>query len=163
MTIHRMLPRIPLVASTFLFFITFPTSPSGQDVKTPTNILSAQEKVFSNYSKDFRALEGSLKGVDFEGVDFLDTVATTAEDRLYSAAAMSEIYDNISCQTDREKVRPILKKRLLAFSWLMDQEADRTAGFLQFVTLPAAAQMGLRMKDDLRTTKDKLNTIAGSL
>ncbi len=142
---------------------TLPKRISGQSGDSPQRVLSAQVKTFSDYSKDFRALEGSLHGEDLQAVEFLDGAAATAEDRLHAAKAMLDMYDNISCKPDRDRVRPILKEQLAMYSWLMDHEADRTAGFLQFAKVPAAAQLGLRMKDDMRAAKGKLDEIGASL
>ncbi len=143
--------------------IAAPSNRLGVQADLRQHDLGVQLKTFSNYSKDFRALEDSLHGEDLQAVQFLDGVATTAEDRLDAASAMLEMYDSISCKPDRSGVRPILKNYLDGYSWLMDHEADRTAGFLQFAKVPAAAQLGLRMKDDLRAAKTKLDEIAVSL
>ena len=137
--------------------------PGAQAADSSQHDLSSQVSIFSNYSKDFRALEDSLHGEDLQAVQFLDSVATTAEDRLHAAKAMLDMYGNILCKPDRERVRSILKEQLDMYSWMMDHEADRTAGFLQFAKVPAAAQLGLRMKDDLRATKNQLDEIAASL
>jgi hypothetical protein len=96
-------------------------------------------------------------------VQFFDGVATTAGDRFDAAKTMLEMYDNVLCKPDSARVRPILKNHLEMYSWLLDHEADRSAGFLQFAKVPAAAQLGLRMKDDLRAAKGKLDEIAASL
>jgi hypothetical protein len=141
----------------------FPNRLGSQAADSSTHDLSAQLKIFSNYSKDFRALEDSLHGEDVQAVQFFDGVATTAGGRLDAAQAMLDMYDNVSCKPDSERVRPILTKHLEMYSWLMDHEADRSAGFLQFAKVPAAAQLGLRMKDDLRAAKGKLDEIAASL
>jgi hypothetical protein len=142
---------------------TFPKKISGQSGDSSQRNLDTQVKTFSNYSKDLRALEDSLHGEDLQAVEFLDATATRAEDRLDAAKTMLDMYDNISCKPDRDKVRLVLKEHLAMYSWLMDHEADRTAGFLQFAKVPAAAQLGLRMKDDMRAAKGKLDEIGTSL
>src|SRR5271157_5063015 len=86
--------------------------PGVHAANSPQHDLGSQVKVFSNYSEDFRALEDSLHGEDLQAVQFLDSVATTAEDRLHAARAMLSISDNIWCKPDRERVRPILKEQL---------------------------------------------------
>ncbi len=141
----------------------FPKRLGGQAGALPSHDLSALEEAFSSYSKDFRALEAPLHGDELQEVEFLDEVATTAEDRLHAANAMLEMYKNISCKPDREKVKPIVKEQFNYYSWQMGNEADRSAGSLQFAKLPAIAQMGLKMKDDLRAAKSKLDEIAASL
>ena len=125
--------------------------------------LASQMHLFSDYSKDFRAMGSSLSGEEWQEIDFLSDVATSAEERLYAVGAMLDMYAAVSSPTDRAKVRSILKKQLDYYSWQMDNEADRTAGSLQFAKKPAVAQMGLKMKDDLRATKRKLDAIAASL
>jgi hypothetical protein len=147
--------------------IAWPTGLRGQAAKTQPqpnpHDLSAQQAVFSSHSKDFRALEEPLHGQEWEVVEFLDNVATTAEDRLDAANTMLRMYDCIVSETDRARVRPILKEQLAIYSWQMNHEAERTTGSLAFTKVPAAAQIGLQMKDDLRTAKQKLDAIAESL
>lgn len=125
--------------------------------------LNAQMKVFESYSKDFRAMQQPSHGEELEVLLFLDQVATIAEERLYAANAALHMYDGISCNPDRLKAKGILKEQLEYYSWAFDSEVTRTTGSLTFVKVPAAAQAGLRMKDDLRATKEKLDSIAASL
>jgi hypothetical protein len=146
-----------------LLLAVFPKLVGGQAGNSPSHPFSVLEKTFSNYSKDFRALEGQLHGDEWQEVDFLDGVAATAEDRLHAANAIFEMYNNISCAPDRVKVKPILKELLDYYSWQMGNEADRSAGSLQFAKMPAVVQMGLKMKDDLRTAKNRLDEVATSL
>src|SRR5260370_590156 len=134
--------------------------PGVQAADSSHHDLGTQVGIFSNYSKDFRALEDSLHGEDLQAVQFLDSVATTAEDRLHAAKAMLDMYGNILCKPNRERARPILKEQLDMYSCMMDHEADRTAGFLQFAKVPAAAELGLRMEADLRAAKRKIDEIA---
>jgi len=154
--------RVVVAVLGTICLVAFPKRLGGQ-ADSSQHDLSAQLKIFSNYSKDFRALEDSLHGEDLQAVQFFDGVATTAGDRLDAAKTMLEMYDNISCKPDSARVKPILKKHLEMYSWLMDHEADRSAGFLQFAKVPAAAQLGLKMKDDLRAAKGKLDELAASL
>jgi len=171
MKVDRGLRSVLLVAlaivGTAALLGTFPTRPwgqvSGSRLQSSPHDLSPQLNAFQNYSKDFREMLKASHGEEFEVVDLLDHVATTAEDRLDATAAMLQMYDNISSKSHRARVKPILKKQLAMYSWLFDQETSRTAGALTFVKAPAAAQMGLRMKDDLRAAKEKLDAIAASL
>jgi hypothetical protein len=125
--------------------------------------LIAQAKVFGNYSKDFKAMEQPSHGEEFELLMFFDTVAKTAEDRLYGANFALEMYDGISCRPDRLKASRILKKELGYYSFLFDSEVTATTGILAVVKVPAVAQLSLKMKDDLRAAKEKLDTIAAAL
>lgn len=162
MKINRMLRRATVVAVTIVLLDTVPLTLAGQSGDSAHG-LTVQMRAFSNYSKDFKALEKSLSGDEFQEVDFLSDVAAVAEDRLYAADVILGMYGSVSCPTDRAKLKPIVKKQLGYYSWQMDNEADRTAGSLQFAKKPAVAQMGLKMKDDLRAAKQKLDAIADSL
>jgi hypothetical protein len=125
--------------------------------------LSSQVKAFDDYSKDFRAMQQPAQGEALQLLFFLDQVATTAQDRLYAANAALKMYDGISCKPDRVRAKRILKDQLESYSWVFDSEVTRTSGGLTFVKVPAAAQTGLRMKDDLRSAKQKLDAIVASL
>ena len=61
------------------------------------------------------------------------------------------------------ELRKILKSQLDYCSWGVDSEVKRTTGRTTFAKSQAAAQMGIRLKDDLRTAKDKIDAIASSL
>jgi hypothetical protein len=153
---------VVLTAFAILVAISFPVL-IGK-AQSSNHDLSPLIKSFENYTKDFRAMEQPLKGQDLEVLFDLDHTATTAEDRLYAVEAALEMYDGISSQPDRLKAKRILKEKLLDYySWAFDQDVTRTAGVLAFVKIPAAAQLGLRMKDDMRTAKEKLDAISSSL
>lgn len=46
---------------------------------------------------------------------------------------------------------------------MLGLEADQVAGHLPFMKLPATVQSSVRVKDDLRAAKNKLDEIAASL
>jgi hypothetical protein len=153
-----------IVLTAFAIMVVVSSSAVMGKAQSSNHDLSPQIKSFENYSKDFKAMEQPLKGQDLEVLFDLDHTATTAGDRLYAANAALEMYDGISFQPDRLRAKRILKEKLLDYySWAFDQDVTRTAGVLTFVKIPAAAQLGLRMKDDMRTTKEKLDAIAASL
>lgn len=154
---------IALVLLGAFSFVT-PLDTADSRAQANPNDLTAQVTAFENYSKDFTAMEQPLKhGEELQILQFLDQVARTAEDRLYGAKFGLEMYDSISCKPDRAKARRILKDQLGFYSFLFESEVTRTASGLTFVKTPAAAQLGLKMKDDLRTAKEKLDAIAASL
>jgi hypothetical protein len=125
--------------------------------------LSAQVKVFENYFTDFHEMEGPLHGEDLEEADFLEQTAFDIQERLYASNAMLRMYDNISCKADRAKVKTILKAQLDYSSWRLNEAITRTSGSLSFIKIPALATEGLRMKDDLRAAKDKMDNLSASL
>src|SRR5712664_1864527 len=126
--------------------------------------LTPQVTIFSNHSKDFRAMSKPLSGQDLEVLLELDHVAATQADRLLAANVALQIYDAISSEQDRSRARRILKEQLLDYySWVLDQDVTRTSGLLTFAKVPAAAQLGLRMKDDMRAAKEKIDAIIASI
>ena len=54
-----------------------------------------------NYSNDFREMLKASHGEEFEILDLLDHVATTAEDRLDTASAMLRMYVEIFDDEER--------------------------------------------------------------
>ena len=156
---NQMLRRAAAVTVAIILLEAVPLRLAAQS----SGSLESQMHLFSDHSKDFRAMGSSLSGEEWQEIDFLSDVATSAEERLYAVGAMLDMYAAVSSPTDRPKVKSILKKQLDYYSWQMDNEADRTAGSLQFAKKPAVAQLGLKMKDDLRATKRKLDAIAASL
>ena len=125
--------------------------------------LTPLRTAFENYNKDFHAMAGPLRGEDWQVVQELENISLVAEDRIFAASAGLRMYKSVSCEKDRARVRGILKEQLEAYSWLFDKEVTRTAGLLTFAKVPAAAQLGLRMKDDLRVAREKLDAIVAAL
>src|SRR5207245_7951938 len=70
--------------------------------------LTPQVTIFSNYSKDLRAMSKPLSGQDREVLLELDHVAATEADRLVAANVALQIYGTISSEQDRSKARRIL-------------------------------------------------------
>ncbi|MFZ0819426.1 MAG: hypothetical protein WAM91_05110 [Candidatus Acidiferrales bacterium] len=155
------------------FLIAFPSSVvphilSAQSATSQARVnphdLSAQIKSFANFSKDFRAMQEPVRGIDFDTLHDLDNMATNEEDRLFAANGALQLFDSITCQQDRVSARRILKDQLLDYySWVFDHDITTISGLLTFVKIPAAAQLGLRMKDEMRAAKEKIDAIAASL
>jgi hypothetical protein len=155
---------LSLVALVFLVMKPTGGQVAGSHPFPKLHALGPQVKLFNNYSKDFEAMEEPLHhGEELEVVQFLNQAAKTAEDRLYALDAELRMYDSVSCKPDRDNLKIILKGQLEYYSWVFDSEVTRVTGGLTFTKMPAAAQTGLRMKDDLRAAKEKLDAIAASL
>jgi hypothetical protein len=137
---------------------------TGKSQKAENNPhdLSALVTTFGNYEKDFQAMEKASDS-EFQMMEFLEQTALLAEDRIYAANAELKMYDAISCGSDRQKVKGILKDQLDYYVWVFDKEVTRTTGGLTFVKVPAAAQTGLQMKDQMRAAKEKLEAIRAGL
>jgi hypothetical protein len=125
--------------------------------------LSAEIKTFDSYTKDFHAALQSVHGEEFESANYLQELSAKVSERLTSLKYTLKIYDSISCKSDRETVKALVKDQLAMNAYLINSDADTLLGMLAFVKVPATAQMGLKLKDDMRATKERLDSIAASL
>jgi hypothetical protein len=73
------------------------------------------------------------------------------------------VYRSISCIADRKQAKDILQQQLFDTAFRFQNDGDRVAQMLVFIEVPSTAQLGLKLKDDMRATKDKLDKIAASL
>jgi hypothetical protein len=62
-----------------------------------------------------------------------------------------------------KQAKDILRQQLFDTAFKFENDGDRIAQMLVFIEVPATAQLGLKLKDDMRATKDKLDKIAASL
>jgi hypothetical protein len=165
-----MQPKINLsrIALTFLLGIVF--LPSGvfageasrSQSAADEHDMSSENKIFSNYVRDFQAVENTVQGDELEATRFLEDVSSHMDERLYALNTTLKIYDALS-PFDKTRVKSIVKEQLAAYTYLIDYDSDRVAGIVSFLKVPATAQMGLKMKDQMRAAKEKLDTIASSL
>lgn len=65
-------------------------------------------------------------------------------------------------EADRATARVALKNRLGYYAHLLDVAVDQATKQLTLTNLPATAEAGLRMRDELRAAKNKLDAIAAS-
>jgi len=82
---------------------------------------------------------------------------------LDATGAFLAVYDKMQCEPDRAIAKAALKYRLAFYSKLLGIHADGITGYLTLTKLPATAQAGFRLRDDLRAAKSKLDAIAASL
>ena len=73
------------------------------------------------------------------------------------------VYRSISCTADRKQAKDILRQQLLDTAIKLENDGDRIAQMLTFIEVPATAQLGLKLKDDMQATKDRLDKIAALL
>ena len=105
----------------------------------------------------------SLDGAEFSTAMSLDNKASQGVMELDATYWFVDVYEHMQSEQDRAVAKAVLKYRLSFYSYLLGLEADQTAGYLAFAQLPATAQAGARIKDDLRAAKAKLDEIAASL
>jgi hypothetical protein len=149
-----------LVLSLGLSFLFLPLGTGGEQT---SDQMGDEFKKYQNYYRDFRAAEDGETGEEFASTEFLENISYVAEERVFALGYSLQIYKSFSCANGRTAAKGSLKEQLSYVSWQFNNDADRVAGFLKFVKVPATAQLGLKMKDDMRATKDNLDKIAASL
>jgi hypothetical protein len=140
-----------------------PTANSPSPSEVIERDIAARKQALLNESNDLEEMAKSLNGSEFQAALQLDEKAGQGVMELDATIWFLRVYDNMQCEADREVARVALKNRLGFYSHLLGLEADQAAGSLAFVRLPATAQAGARIKDDLRAAKRKLDEIAASL
>ena len=125
--------------------------------------LGAQLEVYSHYVDDFHAAAQGTSGPEFGATDYLQTASSLAFERLLALNFTLRVYRSISCTADRKQAKDILRQQLLDTAFKFENDGDRITQMLNFIEVPATAQLGLKLKDDMQATKDKLDKIAASL
>jgi hypothetical protein len=154
-----------------VLFIALPKRLGGQANSRPQNYasfpdegdLEAKKNTLLSESTDLEAMAKSLKGPDFEAEMQVDTKAQHGVMELDAAVWFLDIYNNMQCAPDREIAKTALKNRLGFYSYLLGLEADQVAANLAFANSPAVVQSGMRVKDELRAAKGKLDEIVSSV
>jgi hypothetical protein len=149
-----------IVVLTCFFFV---GEMADSQVAAGKHDLSAAINAFSDYTHDLQAATKTVQGEEVLTTSFLENVSVIIEERPTSLKYTLQIYDTISSKTDRDKVRSLVKEQLALNTYLINYDTDRVAGMLSFVKVPAIAQTGLKMKDDMRAAKAKLDSITDSL
>jgi hypothetical protein len=156
----RPLLAFGIVVLTSFFFV---GEMADSQVAVGKHDLGGAINAFSNYTHDFQAATKTVKGEEVLTTSFLENVSVIIEERLTSLKYTLQIYDTISSKTDRDKVRSLVKEQLALNTYLINYDTERVGGMLSFVKVPAIAQTGLKMKDDMRAAKAKLDSIIDSL
>jgi hypothetical protein len=102
-------------------------------------------------------------GPESGATDYLHTTSALAFERLLALTFTVRVYRSISCIADRKQAKDILQQQLFDTAFRFQNDGDRVAQMLVFIEVPSTAQLGLKLKDDMRATKDKLDKIAASL
>jgi hypothetical protein len=144
------------------------TAPSQWPTATPPSLaverdIAARKKALLDESSDLEEMGKSLQGTELETTAALDAKAGQGVMELDATLWLLGVYDNMQCESDREVVKNALKNRLAFYSHLLGLEADQVVAHLGFTKLPATAQAGERIKNDLRAAKAKLDEILVSL
>jgi hypothetical protein len=133
-----------------------PSLPNERDV-------AALKKALMNDNADLEGMAKSLRGAEFDAAMSIDQKAGQGAMEMDAALWFLGIYDSMQCDADRDIAKAALKNRLGFYSYMLGLEADQVAGHLPYMRLPATVQASVRVKDDLRAAKGKLDEIAVSL
>lgn len=125
--------------------------------------LAAKKTALFKDSSDLTAMANSLQGDEGAVVERLSTKHELTVMAIDATIGFYSVYEQMQCEADRATARAVLKNRLGLYSELIDGEADFVTRSLPMTKLPAIAQAGLQLRDDLRAAKGKLDAIAASL
>jgi len=125
--------------------------------------LAARKKALETDSTDLEQMAKSLRGAEFDAALSIDQKAGQGTMEVDAALWFLGIYDNMQCAADREVAEAALENRLGFYSYLLGIEADQVAGHLPYMKLPATVQASVRVRDDLRAAKSKMDEIAASV
>jgi hypothetical protein len=125
--------------------------------------LAASKKALLSEATDLDEMGKSLRGVEGDTALSIDNKAGQGVMEIDATLWFADIYENMQCDADREVAKRTLSNRLAFYSHLLDLEADQTVGHLADTRLPAVAQSGQRVKENLRAAKATLDEMSASL
>jgi hypothetical protein len=146
-----------------LFALPKQANGQGVDLQSQTADLAARKTALLNESTDFEETMKSLQVTEFETALSINNTAQQAVMGLDATVWFLTVYNNMQCDPDRAVAKGILTNRLGLYAHLLDIEAGQVAGWLAFAKLPVTAQTGLKIKDDLRAAKGKLDDLVALL
>ena len=124
--------------------------------------LKEKQQVFIDYSKDFISFAKAhqAEGLEFQIPFDLATIADMNRERIGAAEVLLDIYENMTCEKDRVFVNSQLKQQFLYDVQGIDLDIKSVNVSLSHTTLPGVSQTAIRMKDDLREVRAKLDAYA---
>jgi hypothetical protein len=125
--------------------------------------LDTRKKNLVAQSDDMNSIEKSLNGFDFNTAGTIVDHAQQGMMYLDAIYWFVGIYDRMQCDEDKNLAKTVLQNRLGFYAHLLDMAVDQTNGNLGLTRVPAVAQQGQRIRDELRAAKNKLDEIAASL
>jgi hypothetical protein len=114
-------------------------------------------------SQDLESITESLRGVDADNAMLIDQRAGQGVTYLDATYWYLVLYDRMQCGEDKDLAKFVLRDRLSFYAHLLDMIVDQTNRYLELARVPAVAQQGQQIRDELRNAKVKLDEIAASL
>jgi len=125
--------------------------------------LGTRKKTLLTQSQDLESLMKSLRGQDFDNAAAIDDRALQGVGYLDASFWFVLIYNRMQCDEDKTIAKAVLQNRLGFYAHLLDMAVDQTNGSLGLTRMPAVAQQGEQIRNELRAAKVKLDDIAASL
>lgn len=125
------------------------------------DFIQAKIKRFINYQEDFLSLvkpRQSDTGEYVMGLE-LNSVADRVYLYLSSVNALLYIWDNLSYKPDREKIRWRILFEIREYAKSIDISIKTVNNCLSLTRIPAMANSGTQMKEDLREIKSLFESI----
>jgi len=162
--------KTALVTLAVALFATFPFRLGAQEDVLPSSdpnltALRAQRSALVSFDP-FDSRISHVMSPDAQALGMLDDAESSASDELRAVIDLLAVYENVQCEADRAKLKPLLKDRLHLYSDLLGSEAEKAAmplGPPSIVSLPATSKKALKLHDDLIAAKNRLDVIAASL
>jgi hypothetical protein len=157
--------KMSLATIVLLFAVALHSQTPTSKSTGPSHNLTAEEELFNNYNHDFQEIANALPAGDVgsqAAVYFRDTSLEASYD-VHAARVMLTMYDQIICNGDRERVKPILVQALHLYAWRMNEKVDHVSGLASLVKNAEIVQLALKMKDDFRSANQMLELIATSI
>jgi len=131
--------------------------------KTVLGDLVTRRNNLLTQSDDIASIAKSLNGFDFDNAMSISDHAQHGMIYMDAVYWFVSTYDRMQCVEDKNVAKAVLQDRLGFYAHLLDLAVDRTNGQLGLTRVPAVAQQGQRIRDELRAAKVKLDEIAASL
>lgn len=123
--------------------------------------IEAKMKKLKNYRQDFLDFT-KPRNNEFENIfpaQELTEVALNVDGYLNSAWSLVYIYSNLSCVQDKAMVGSLAKMQVAYYAKMIEVEIKGVNRILSTVKTPALAASGVQLRDDLRETIDRLESI----
>src|ERR1039458_7835638 len=118
--------------------------------------LGTRKKNLLTQSGDLESIMKSLSGGDFDNALAIDEHAGQGEMYLDAIYWFVGTYDRMQCDEDKKIAKAVLQNRLGFYAHLLDMAVDQTNGSLGLTRVPAVAQQGQWIRDELGAAKVKL-------
>jgi hypothetical protein len=142
--------HVPQFIAVFCMFLTsscLSQTQSLQQIKVPD--IESQIERFSSYDQDLVSMGRSLPIEEQQIVSEIDQIAIQTHDHLEAISGMVQMLNGVENREDRSRVSPVLESFLKVYLKFTKSESDRVTQLTTLSRVPAVAQTGLKMRDDM--------------